>query len=220
MTPREAHFWLLALTADYEKISPVEVAERMKEKDITGKVDVETVLKKIKNAKRDSPTEGVKVLFNLFDPQGVIELMQNEAVMGTHWQTATEALREFTLHLFPYLPESELKKIREELRPLIDPKDWPADHYKRPPMSFFLAALVGMPDEILVVVKAIPDNHYSAGKLGSFVLPPDAAHRLRPRQSAVGRSGDAAVEAGDSRAGVHSRVAGTHGVHGAGLHSR
>ncbi|MCI0702460.1 MAG: WGR and DUF4132 domain-containing protein [Planctomycetia bacterium] len=162
LTAQEAHFWFLAMTDNLEKLTPAEIADKMKEKDITGKVEVEDAIKRMKSCTRFQPAMAIRALFNLFDGPDAVELLQNETVMGTHWEAGTIALSEFTRYVFPYLDANELKGLTDSLRPLIDPKDWPTDYYKRPPMAFFIAALIGMPDEIFAVVRAIPDKHYSA----------------------------------------------------------
>src|SRR5262245_4334597 len=162
LTRQEAHFWFLAMTDDLEKHTPAEIADKMKEKDITGQIEVDVAIKRMKNCKRFQPTYAIRALFNLFDGPDVVELLQNESVMGVHWEAGTVALKEFTSNIFPYLEAKDVKGLAESLRPLIDPKDWPADHYKHPPMAFFIAALIGMPDELLAVVRSISDNHYAA----------------------------------------------------------
>ena len=158
---QEAHFWVLAMTEDAEKLTPAEIADKINEKAVNGQMSVAKALARIKGAKRFRPEMGLRALFNLFDGPAVVELMRDETLMGRHWEAATVALTEFTAHVFPYLAAAEVKRLKDELRPLIDPKDWPSDFYKRPPMAFFLAALVGMPDELLRVVQGIPDGMYA-----------------------------------------------------------
>lgn len=162
LSRQEAHFWFLAVTANYENLNPPTVAERMNEKEITGKMDVADVLKRLKSVKHFSPDEGFCALFNLFDAVEVVELLQKDALRGTHWDYSTEGIEAFHRLILPHLSAEELKRIRDELRPLIDPSQWPANHYTRPHTVFFLAALVGLPDELLAVVRSIPDNHYAA----------------------------------------------------------
>jgi predicted DNA-binding WGR domain protein len=161
LSRREAHFWLLAMTANYELLSPRDVSQRIQEKEVTGEMEVAQAVKRIKNAKRFHPSAVMHPLFNLFDPPAVVELIQDEAIQGTHWQATAVVLSAFTRHVFPYLAPAEVKRLRESLRPHIDPKDWPTDFYKPPRMAFFVAALVGMPDEMLAVVRSIPDGHYA-----------------------------------------------------------
>ena len=133
----------------------------MNEKEITGIMTAADAIKRIKNAKRLQALQTVRPLFNLFDGPAVVELLQNETVLEADWQVAAFALTEFTRDVFPYLTPAELNKLKSELKPLIDPKVWPTDHYKRPPMAFFLAALSGMPEELLAVLRSIPDDHYN-----------------------------------------------------------
>src|SRR5262245_43659966 len=67
LTRQEAHFWFLAMTDDLEKHTPAEIADKMKEKDITGQIEVDVAIKRMKNCKRFQPTYAIRALFNLFD---------------------------------------------------------------------------------------------------------------------------------------------------------
>ena len=188
ITRREAHFWFLAMTEDAEKLTPAEIADKIKEKAVTGEMAVAKVLNRIKGAKRFQPRYGIRPLFNLFDGPGVVELLQTDGALGTQWDAAAVPLAEFTAHVFPYLNVAEVKRLKDELRPLIDPKDWPTDFYERPPMAFFLAALVGMPDELLPVVQSIPDGLYA--KSGW-----DHAYYHQTQRVVFGLGGPAVIEA-------------------------
>jgi hypothetical protein len=159
LTPKEAHFWFLALTTDTDKPDAEAVASTISEKAVTGVIDAETVLARIRGVKAYFPGIVQKLLFNLFDPVAVVELMQNEAVIGSNQQT-TYAADSFAEHVLAYLDDAELAKVRDALRPHLDPAHWPHQLGAKPPTAFFTAAHARMPDELLAVVRSIPDDTY------------------------------------------------------------
>ena len=161
LTRQEAHFWLLALTANYANLSPPTVAERIEKKAVTGKISVADAIKLIKSAKRFSPVDSLIPLFNLFDGPEIAELLEDEDVFNSHLGAVTLALTEFAQRVVPHLSAAETKTLKDHLRPLIDPKEWPQRLEKRPPMVFFLAAALGMPDELLAVMRSITDTQYA-----------------------------------------------------------
>ena len=160
LTRKEAHFWFLALTHDKEKPEPSDVADTISEKGATGEITAEQVLNRIRDAKVYYPNIGLDLLFNLFDPVEMLQLMQNDAVNGAPNNPAGTAADQFTRHVLAYLDAKELTRLKDALRPLIAPALWPAGS-TRPPVAFFVAARAGMPDELLPVVRAIPDDAYS-----------------------------------------------------------
>jgi hypothetical protein len=162
LSRREAHFWFLALTENMEKTTPAEVAAKMQEKRVTGEVDVGKAVKKMKSALRLQPALALRCLFNLLQPTEILDLLRDPEVTGLRWDVGTEILSEFTRHVFPYLGPADLKGLEAALRPRLDPNNWPTDHYKLPPMEFFLAALLGMHEDLLRLVRSIPDDCYTA----------------------------------------------------------
>lgn len=160
MTRKEAHFWFLALTGNLEKHTPAEIADQIKEKDVTGALAPDDMKKRLVKATRYQQHYACNVVMNLFDPAGLIEMF---AGLGTDQNAvnAHEAVEHFTRYTFPYLTASELKLMRSAVKSELDPKNWPTDFYKQPPTAFFFAALLGMSKELLPVVRGLPDGHYA-----------------------------------------------------------
>lgn len=160
MSRKEAHFWFLALTGDLDKKTPAEIADQIKEKDVTGALTLDDMKKRLKKATRYQGHYATNVVMNLFEPAQLIEMF---AQLGTEQNgvSATEAIEHFTRYTFPYLTASELKAMRALAKNWIDPKNWPKDFYDQAPIAFFFAALLGMSKELLPVIRAIPDGHYA-----------------------------------------------------------
>jgi predicted DNA-binding WGR domain protein len=161
LSRQEAHFWFLALTENSETISPAELASRIHEHEVTGQVTRQEAVTRMKTNPRLQPSLAFRALINLLEGHEVLELMQDENVMSTRWDLATEALTEFTRQVFPYLSTRVFENLKNALRPQLDPVNWPTDFYKRPPMAFFIAAFIGMHDELLKVVRSIQPGTYS-----------------------------------------------------------
>jgi predicted DNA-binding WGR domain protein len=157
LSRREAHFWFLALTENMEKTTPADVAATMNEQQVTGEIDVEEAVKRLTAPRRLEPVLPQRCLFNLLDPANILDFL-------LRFGAGTEILSEFTRHVFPYLGPDDLKGLESTIRPRLDPKEWPTDYYQRPPMQFFLAALLGMHDDLLRVVRSIPDDFYAGQK--------------------------------------------------------
>ena len=161
LSRKEAHFWFLALTYTKEKQSPEDLAASIKEKAVTGEIDLATVLERRKAAKQHYPILELRVLFNLFEHGEILELAQqlNLTSGDTGFRaTATDA---FVQHVWPYMSASELKTFKDALRPLVAPANWPTSPYEHPSVHFLLAARLGMTDELLAVVRSIPDDFYT-----------------------------------------------------------
>lgn len=161
LTRREAHFWFLALTHDKDKPEPAELAASITEKRATGEIDADKVLNRIRGAKVYYPGIGLKLLFSLFDPFEMLRLLQNDAVNGAPNNPASSVADDYASHVLAYLTDAELEKLKGELRPLLDPSLWPHQFGTRPSVAFFIAPHARMPDELLAVVRAIPDALYS-----------------------------------------------------------
>lgn len=60
----------------------------------------------------------------------------------------------FRQYVLPYLTAAELAQAREQLRPQLTNLQWPTvSIYHEPPLALYLAALVGLPDEMLALTQ-------------------------------------------------------------------
>lgn len=165
MSRKEAHFWFLALTGDLEKKTPAEIADQIKEKDVTGELTLDDMKKRLKKATRYQGHYATNVMMNLFDTAELIEMCAgldaDHSAVHTH-----AAVEHFTRHTFPYLTATELKAMRAAVKDQLDPKNWPAHAYNDPPVPFFFAALLGMSKELLPIVRGLPDGYYGQNHYG------------------------------------------------------
>ena len=93
-------------------------------------------------------------------PVDFLKILRDDSVMNRSWDTATQVMRWFMKTVLPYIPREALEALRPGLREDLKSAQWPTDYYKRPAAVFFLAALAGLHDELLAVVRAWRDDLY------------------------------------------------------------
>ncbi|MGL5082274.1 MAG: DUF4132 domain-containing protein [Microcoleaceae cyanobacterium] len=111
------------------------------------------------------PKEIILPLANLLSPPELIELMLAQPPNYLNGQT-TRLTEIFPINCFrrdvvPYLNLSEQQQLQERLRPELNPIQWlTGQSYTRPPEAFFLAATLGMHQELLPLIASWPDDAY------------------------------------------------------------
>lgn len=165
MTSEEAHFWLTAMTQARRGISPKELAEELPKSKFHRLAPDE--VSKLLGAKQTSLTSEVLLpLCSILSIEQLTEMLTAPvATLITSraqqsWNGDTELIFGLRDYVLPYLTEAEMQSLRKLLLPQIDPKNWPADVYHRPPIEFFLAAMVGLPDALLPVVQSWTEGQY------------------------------------------------------------
>src|SRR5262249_27355004 len=101
-----------------------------------------------------------EVLFPCLSADEFLDVMSDDKVMTTSWDTATHVLRWFHRGAGPYVPASSWEKLRPRLREELKTRTWPTDPYERPAMTYFLAAAAGLHRELLALVRSWPDDAY------------------------------------------------------------
>ncbi len=85
----------------------------------------------------------------------------DDRLLKEYWLSVNvDVLTWASCHLFPYLSDTVLDDLRALLRPLLKQSQWPTDYYRRPTMTFFLAALSGLYPEVQALVESWPDDLY------------------------------------------------------------
>jgi predicted DNA-binding WGR domain protein len=164
VSPEEARFWFLVFTGLDRTASVatrVKLAGKLSREDLTKPMPPDDVKGLI--AKLDNSVPIDKVLCHLAtwsSPAELVELLRTSRLTNLHWNTMTDVLAWYTREVFPRLPASDADRIRAEVREELKVAKWPTDYYQRPALAFFLAALLGLHDEVLSVVRAWPDDFY------------------------------------------------------------
>ncbi len=204
----EAHFWVQAMLTplrydwkNHKAIVQNEYLPAMLKGEFTGELSFGEALQKFSgkdalNGRLVNPRL-TWFLAALFSPLQIVELIvgieaklrersnkQQSYMESGISRNFTDGFREFVL---PYLTDKERAEIREKLRPEVMAAHWPTDGYEPPRPAFFLAAQVGMPDELLAVVRAWSDDLFSNSGGNWFYH--------RPQEMVLGLGSAAAVEA-------------------------
>ena len=66
----------------------------------------------------------------------------------------------FRQSVLPYLSNAEHRAIQDELRPTLGTVGLPPNHFVGGPPEVYLAAALGLHEEIGRIVRSIPDDHY------------------------------------------------------------
>jgi len=164
LTPDEARFWLRAMARVRDVMATVdEVADRLAREDDAAEFsldDARAALGDDAESNVTPPPDILSPLVNLFPLATVIDLLIGDTrprPLDWRWRQHYVAERELALahgfrtFILPYLTVEEKEQARQRIRGALDPAAWPADHSDTPPLAFFLAATVGLHEELSAI---------------------------------------------------------------------
>jgi len=166
LTPDEARFWLRAMARVRDVMATVdEVADRLAREDDAAEFsldDARAALGDDAESNVTPPPDILSPLVNLFPLATVIDLLIGDTrprPLDWRWRQHYVAERELALahgfrtFILPYLTVEEKEQARQRIRGALDPAAWPADHSDTPPLAFFLAATVGLHEELSALAR-------------------------------------------------------------------
>jgi hypothetical protein len=171
----EAHFWLLALTSKdmVEMGASKPLVKRLRKVTFSGQLSLANIEKCFQGWGNPSffLDEILNTLSVLLSPEQALTFVLN----GTGWPDGKrfcdsppywwpeDVLAWFSREMFPYLTNEALEAARPLLRREIKAHPWPSDPQRLafPHPAYYLAALAGLHEELLVVVSAWPNNAYN-----------------------------------------------------------
>ena len=192
ISPEEAHFWLSAMTQATNQMKPKELAEKLKKQKYHA-IDGAEALKMLGKKHTMMTPEVLLPLASLVEVDELSAMLAAPVIRSNTysemaWNGDPEIIIGFQRYILPYLTEAELERIRKAVEPEIDPKNWPADYYNRPPGAFFLGAMVGMGKKLLPVVQSWKPGYYTESGW-------DHTHYHQPQIVVLGLGSAAEVEA-------------------------
>jgi predicted DNA-binding WGR domain protein len=195
MSPEEVHFWLEAMAQAVRSFKAKELAERLAKQKFPG-VTAKEAFKLIEMAQKQTSIkpEIILPMSNLMQPEELFNILADATPKRAHrrgenaWHENAEVVEGFEKYILPYLTEAQLKPMRSIVAPLIDATKWPTDHYNAPPAAFFLAAMLGLHQALLDVVKSWKDDFYVATGW-------DHTHYHQPQRIVLGLGSAPIVEA-------------------------
>lgn len=162
----EAHFWFTAVTNAWEW-GWVGLADRLAKKRYDGKVSFEMAQEALEEGSVYISAEFASVLANLLSFEEVLALALDEEPFR-QFRVADRFYRGLRLYVLPHLLPARVERFREEVRARIRTLKWPALpresrrfgllDLEDPSPLFFLAAYLGLSDELRPIVRAWPDD--------------------------------------------------------------
>jgi predicted DNA-binding WGR domain protein len=164
LTREEAHFWLLVVTSGREeKHPPKTVVPKLEKERYSGQLSLRDVVERLLAMKQQHPEQFRllwQVLPSLLSPADLIRLIGDEAICDLSWGIGSGGIQALCENVFPYLGNEEIEQLKPLLRPRLDPKQWPVHGQSTPAPEYYLAACLGMHEEMLAVVTSWPDDVY------------------------------------------------------------
>ena len=163
MSKKEAHFWYEVITAFEPRIDGKELLERVANREITGNVSFEEIRDFIKNKEINASVPLFKLLLvHLLPVNELASFFANVKDHSTRTKHVTLFDTGFKEYIYPNLNEADKAEFKKVLRPTITAKHWPHDQLYVSPVPFYVAAILGMHEELKPVVESWPDNAYDA----------------------------------------------------------
>jgi Domain of unknown function (DUF4132) len=168
LSREEAQFWLLAMTGVKNDVKPKEFALYLGRQTYDGKVGLVEVKARLAKAV-NLPAEILLPLANLLTTEDLAHLLVSNDLKGENaniyrWAPLVLSFAEhFAYRLLPYLTEADRGIYRPILRPSLDPTTWSTGYGSYAPLGAYLAALVGLPEDLLALVSSWPDDRFTTG---------------------------------------------------------
>ncbi|MCU0709597.1 MAG: WGR domain-containing protein, partial [Pirellula sp.] len=183
----EAHFWLIASTSvSNTKRKSSFLAWAMSKEKITGKVSVKEASNTIHRMDGRIEEVTTRALANLFSPIEYLDLMlalpDSSRQSWQHALSISGLVDGFNRHVVPYMTIPQREEIRNRILknwdPTIEPSSHPASNYEGFPVEYYVAASIGMHEEVLSVVSRWSDDRYQKNEF--------LDHRHKPQELLFG----------------------------------
>lgn len=169
VTVEEACFWVVATRAVEELKNLEKVVARMSEWTFNEGLTGPRLLEFIKADPLHLIHVVSRAVCSLFTPPEFVnfalqvEAEHNSRTTPHKWHNSPvpHFCDAFRVHWVGYLNTEEKASVRAIVRPLLDITQWPQHIYTVPPFAFFLAAMVGLSDELLPLVESWADDQFN-----------------------------------------------------------
>ncbi|MDB5336124.1 MAG: hypothetical protein JWN70_1743, partial [Planctomycetaceae bacterium] len=166
LSAEEAHFWLIAISEPRGYDAKMkDFAKLISTKKITGIVTVDSARKMIKQIERVVPDEFALALVNLLSLNDYLELVlepkSKKSTVHSDAQELMVLVRGFNKYIVPYLTDAERESIRTRIRKTWDLQSDVVQGELSCPPSHYIAAAVGMHQDVAQVVSQWSDNLFA-----------------------------------------------------------
>jgi hypothetical protein len=156
LSRQAAHFWFMALTAPVTGLTLDQFVDSLDDQTYGGNLSREQVAERLRtrHQHRLPEAELIRRLLPIVLPP--LELAQLALIP----EPCFDALSWWNHVGAASLTPEECATLRDQIRSRITPQHWPDSVNCKPPFEFYLAARLGLQDELLAVVERWPDNAY------------------------------------------------------------
>lgn len=175
MTREEAHFWLEATTFRRDKdVKMKDVAARLAKKKFDGKLGLDQVAKAMLGDERTQSQYSVLAARCLLSSEELYELLVSDKNKGHNGHANLERmLAGAHRFVFPYLSVEERTSWRNKVKQAFVRQHVPTTFYDPYPPEHYLAAALGLHDEMLELVISWEDTRYREGWHDHYHRPQD-----------------------------------------------
>jgi predicted DNA-binding WGR domain protein len=173
MSAEEARFWIIAMTeARRRDLAPVIFLDELQSRCEAAGRDVATdeAVRLLRDAVPHVPVELLEFAVNLFPPREFVRVVRD--VWGLEWDPRVvineHVVGWFRRHVLPYLDGAEYRAMQDELRESLGAPSLPPNAYTPFPLGVYLAAALGLHEEVHRLVRSIPDDLYASGRHSDY----------------------------------------------------
>ncbi len=163
MSKDEARIWFESMCSVDKAVPPKAKADQLKKKKLAP-LTVDAATKALAKGGREPDERVTLVLCALFDAMTVTELLLTAKPATGGYDGGGSFFLGWHEHVLPRLASDERASLKKRIAPKITAANFPTDFYDEPPGEFFVAASLGLHDELLAVVSSWPDDRYSSGE--------------------------------------------------------
>lgn len=186
ISKEEAHFWLVASIQQQhdKKDSPKVIAERLANEKFDGDISIDDIGELLGSRNYGIDELTIFALANLLSPADYIglALRKIQSKQNPHWQTShlsNQVIGGFRKYVEPYLTDDQIENLREVIRKTWDPNQEPSSPYDSFPPDYYIAAALGMHDEVYQVTSRWADDRFQGSEwLDHYQCPQDIVFGL------------------------------------------
>lgn len=166
LSREEAHFWFVAMT-DWSGrgTEAATLAEKMARRKLDDPPTIDEMQLQIGKSQRGLPDEAPRIIANLLGPDEYLELtFQARTHQRSAWNATilSNLMDGFQSFVLPYLTPAQRDALRKRVLQTWDKQKEPASDYEAFAPEFYLAACLGLHDDLYDVTSRWPDKRFHA----------------------------------------------------------
>ena len=165
MTREEAHFWLVAVSEVMRRnVQPGFFVQELRERrnSFDGRPTLQDAIRAVRIIVQNASEPLLALLATLFSPTDLIAISrENQSLQNYRMPNIQNGLLEgFRRSVLPFLNDAEYRAMQDEVRPIVGTPPLPPNHYAVFPLEVYMAAALGLHEEVARIARSLPDDHY------------------------------------------------------------